>query len=143
MEVNVNNRYVFLLVSLLFLSACSAPVHKDFLQNLTQSQKTDGTRSRVVTSLVYSEKEKVLLVGHESGSIEIWDATKAKSVREIKAHDYRANLLSFSADGRAFFSSSYFEDNTKQPQSSLRVRPLFIAQCKTFSAMFMVMLSLS
>lgn len=109
----MNNRYVFLLVSLLFLSACSAPVHKDFLQNLTKSQKTDGTRSRVVTSLVYNEKEKVLLVGHESGNIEIWDATKAKSVREIKAHDYRANLLSFSADGRAFFSSSYFEDSTK------------------------------
>lgn len=109
----MNNRYVFLLVSLLFLSACPAPVHKDFLQNLTQTQKTDGTRSRVVTSLVYNEKEKVLLVGHESGSIEIWDATKAKSVREIKAHDYRANLLSFSADGKSFFSSSYFEDNTK------------------------------
>jgi len=109
----VNNRYAFLLASLLFLSACSAPVHKDFLQNLIQSQKTDGTRSRVVTSLAYSEKAKVLLIGHESGSIEIWDATQAKSVREIKAHDYRANLLSFSADGKTFFSNSMVEYNTK------------------------------
>lgn len=109
----MNNRYVFLFVLLLFLSACSAPVHKDFLQNLTQSQKTDGTFSRAVRSLAYSEIAKVLLVGHESGSIEIWDATKAKSVREIKAHDHRANLLSFSADGKAFFSNSMSDYNTK------------------------------
>lgn len=109
----MNNRYVFLLVSLLFLSACTTHVHKDFLQNLIKSQKTDGTFSRIVTSLVYNENEKVLLVGHESGNVEIWDATKAKSVREIKAHDYRANLLSFSADGKAFFSNSMFEYNTK------------------------------
>lgn len=110
----MNNRYVFLLVSLLFISACSAaPVHKDFLQNLTHSYKTGDTFSLAVRSLEYGENAKVLLVGRESGNIEIWDATKAKSMREIKAHDHRANLLSFSADGKAFFSGSYFEDNTK------------------------------
>src|SRR5574340_304437 len=106
-------RQVILLILLLFLSACSTTVHKDFLQNLTSSQKTDGTRPRVVVSLKYNEKEKYLLVGHESGNIEIWDATKAKSMREIKAHDYRANSLAFSADGKAFFSNSYFENATK------------------------------
>ncbi len=83
------------------------------MQNLTSSQKTDGARPRVVVSLKYSEQEKYLLVGHESGNIEIWDATKAKSVREIKAHYYRANTLAFSSDGKAFFSSSYFEKDTK------------------------------
>ncbi|MEO8332727.1 MAG: hypothetical protein ABI479_09860, partial [Gallionella sp.] len=109
----MNNRYAFLLGSLLILSACSTTVHKDFLHNLTESQKTNGAMPRIVTSLVYSENEKVLLVGHESGNIEIWDATKDKSVREIKAHDYRVNLLGFSADGKTFFSNSMFEYNTK------------------------------
>lgn len=102
-----------LLISLLFLSACSTTVHKDFLKNLANGQKTDGSRPRVVVSLKYNEKEKYLLVGHESGSIEIWDATKAMSMREIKAHDHRANTLAFSADGNAFFSNSYFENDTK------------------------------
>lgn len=106
-------RLVILLISLLILSACSTTVHKDFLQSLTSSQKTDGSRPRVVVSLKYSEKEKTLLVGHESGDIEIWDATKAKSMHEIKAHGYRANSLAFSADGKAFFSNSYFENETK------------------------------
>lgn len=105
--------YIALLTSLLFLSGCATHIHKDFLQNFTKSQKTDGSRPRVVVSLVYNEKEKLLLVGHESGSIEIWDAKKSLSMREIKAHDYRANLLAFSADGKAFFSNSYFENVTK------------------------------
>lgn len=101
------------LISLLFLSACSTTVHKDFLQNFTKSQKTDGTFSRAVRSLVYNEKGKHLLVGHESGSIEIWDATKERSMREIKAHNNRANELTFSADGNVFFSNSMFETDTK------------------------------
>ena len=108
-----NIRPTTLLISLLFLSACSTTVHKDFLQNFTKSQKTDGTFSRIVQSLVYNEKGKHLIVGHESGSIEIWDATKEKSMYEIKAHKNRANELAFSADGNAFFSNSMFETETK------------------------------
>lgn len=106
-------RYVAILISLLFLSACSTPIHKDFLQNFRNSKKTDGSRPKVVVSLAYNEKEKYLLVGHESGSIEIWDTKKERSVREIKAHNSRANLLFFSADGNTFFSNSYFEKSTK------------------------------
>lgn len=102
-----------LVISLLFLSACAPAVHKDFLQNVAKSQKTDGSRPRVVVSLKYSEKEKYLLVGHESGTIDIWDATKAESMREIKAHAHRANSLVFTTDGKAFFSNSYFENDTK------------------------------
>jgi WD40 repeat protein len=106
-------RYIILLLSLPLLSACSTTAHQDFLKNFARSQETDGSRPRVVVSLAYNEKEKYLLVGHESGSVEIWDAKEARSVREIKAHDGRANLLAFSSDGNAFFSNSYFENNTK------------------------------
>jgi WD40 repeat protein len=107
-----STRLAVLLLALSLLSACATSVHKDFLHNLTESQKTNGASPRIVTSLAYNDKEKILLVGHESGNIEIWDATKAKTMREIKAHDYRVSLLSFSADGKAFFSNSMFEYNT-------------------------------
>lgn len=100
-------------IFLLFLSGCSTQIHKDFLQNFTESQKTNGARPRVVVSLAYNDFEKYLLVGHESGSIEIWDAKKSKSMREIKAHDHRANLIAFSFDGKVFFTNSYFENSTK------------------------------
>ena len=97
----------------MFLSACSTTVHKNFLHNFTKNQKTDGKFSRIVQSLVYNEKGKHLLVGRESGSIEIWDATKENSMYEIKAHKNRVNELAFSADGNAFFSNSMFETDTK------------------------------
>jgi WD40 repeat protein len=107
-------RWVTLLIPLLLISACSSVIHKDFLQNFTKdSQETDGSFSSRVVTLKYNDKEKYLVVGHESGSIDIWDAKKARSKREIKAHEYRANQLAFSSDGNAFFSNSYFERSTK------------------------------
>ncbi|TKB94369.1 MAG: WD40 repeat domain-containing protein [Nitrospira sp.] len=62
---------------------------------------------------MHNDQWKHLVVGHESGAIDIWDATEARSKRQVKAHDYRANLISFTLDGKLFFSNSYFEESTK------------------------------
>jgi WD40 repeat protein len=62
--------------------------------------------------MAYDPKNDFLLVGRESGAVDIWDGKQANARREIKAHKMRASQLSFSSDGRVFFSNSYFEDVT-------------------------------
>lgn len=96
------------------ISACSSQFHKDFLRNfINNSKKSTGSFADLVVSLTHNEKQQYLVVGHESGNIDIWDTRHSQSKRQIKAHDYRANLISFTADGNSFFSNSYFEESTK------------------------------
>lgn len=107
-------KWVTLLILLPLVSACSTPIHKDFLQNLNiDSQGADGSFSSLVVNLKYNDKESLLVVGRASGNIDVWEAKKAQSKREINAHKYPANSLTFTSDGDAFFSSSYFENSTK------------------------------
>lgn len=97
----------------LLLSGCASTVHKDFAANLVKdSRNNDGSFKSMVVSLAYDDRQKYLAVGHESGRIDIWDAKKPASKREIKAHDHRANWLSFNSDGNSVFSNSYFENLT-------------------------------
>lgn len=104
---------VTFLILLLFISACSS-VHSDFFQNFTKdSRKAAGSSSSLFFNLKYNDNENLLIVGRESGSIDIWDTNKASSKREIKAHAYPVNSITFTSDGGAFFSSSYFENSTK------------------------------
>lgn len=104
----------YFLVLAFFVSGCSSTVHKDFIESLVKdSRNNDGSFKSTVVSLAYNDWGKYLAVGHESGSIDIWDAKQRASKREIKAHDYRANLLAFTSDGSSFFSNSYFEQSTK------------------------------
>ena len=102
--------FILLLTPLLFLSGCSTKLHKDFLPNFIKNNQRFEDR---VVSLQFNDKEKFLAVGHESGSVDIWDAKEAFSKRVIKAHKHRANLLAFSTDGNTLFSNSYFEDTTR------------------------------
>ncbi|MGZ5008581.1 MAG: WD40 repeat domain-containing protein [Methylobacter sp.] len=103
-----------LLISLSLLSIYSKGIHKDFLTNFSEDSKTsDNYFESLVVNLKYDDKEKYLVVGHESGKIDIWDAKEALSKREIKAHEHRANLITFTSDGNSFFSNSYFETSTK------------------------------
>ena len=105
-------KWVILLILLPFISACSTPVQKGFLQNFNKdSQESDGSFSNLIVNMKYDEKNNLLVVSHDSGSIDIWNTNKLQSKRVIKAHKYRANSLAF--DGKAFFSSSTFENSTK------------------------------
>jgi WD40 repeat protein len=102
-------------LALLFIaSGCSPSIHKDFIPNLIKdSRSNDGSFKNIVVSLAYDDKGKYLAVGHESGTIDIFDAKEALSKREIKAHDQRVNWITFASDGDTFFSNSYFETSTK------------------------------
>lgn len=99
---------------LLVISGCTSSIHKDFMTNLIRdSRSNDGSFKNLIVSMSYDDKGKYLVVGHESGNIDIWDAKEPRSKREIKAHDYRANWITFTSDGNSFFSNSYFEKSTK------------------------------
>lgn len=105
---------IYLLASLLIISGCSSSIHEDFLANLVNDRvNNDGSFENHVVSLVYDDKGKYLAVGHESGNVDIWDATEPRSIRRIKAHEYRAGWITFTHDGSGFFSNSYFEESTK------------------------------
>lgn len=80
---------------------------------IRDSRSNDGSFKNLIVSMSYDDKGKYLVVGHESGNIDIWDAKEPRSKREIKAHDYRANWITFTSDGNSFFSNSYFEKSTK------------------------------
>lgn len=73
----------------------------------------DGSFKSMVVSMQFDSRQQHLLIGRESGAVEIWDAKAARSKREVRAHELRPNRLRFSADGNLFFSNSYFERSTK------------------------------
>jgi WD40 repeat protein len=114
--------FIPLWVLLLSLSACTTNtdrnpnIHKDFLANfIKDSENSDGSFESSVRSLAYSEEGKYLLVGHESGSIDIWDTTQGHAKHTIQAHNYRdrVNSLTFTVDGKSFFSNSESEGVTQ------------------------------
>lgn len=107
-------KIAYLLAFVFIVSGCSTSIHKDFIPNLIkESRSTDESFKNLVVSLTYDDKGKYLVVGHESGNIDIWDAKESRSKSEMKAHDYRANWITFASDGNSFFSNSYFEESTK------------------------------
>ena len=96
------------------VSACASNIHSEFPINVVNGSKNpEGSIEKQVVSLAYHERSKHLIVGYESGNIDIWDAKEARSKHEVKAHEYRANWISFTSDGSKFFSNSYFEPSTK------------------------------
>lgn len=102
-----------LLAPILVVSGCSSRIHEAFVRNLVNDRMSnDGSFENHVVSLVYDDKGKYLAVGHESGNIDILDATEARSIHRIKAHGYRANRITFATDGRSVFSNSDFEETT-------------------------------
>jgi len=108
------NRWIIVLILLPFISGCAGMVHKRFVQNFSKErQETDGSFSSLIASLKYNEKKQFLAVGLESGQIEIWDINKSHSKIEFKAHEYPANMLSFTSDGAILFSGSKFEQSAK------------------------------
>lgn len=82
--------------------------HDTFLSNLTREVAGNND---AVTSI--RQHTKYLALGYESGRINLWDTTKSNAKLVIQAHSNRASELTFSPDGQALFSNSYFEGNTK------------------------------
>lgn len=103
-----------LLAFFLILLGCTQGIHKDFVSNLIEDSKNnDGSFKSRVVALKYDDRSKYLVIGYESGDVDIWDARVPKSKRRIKAHEHRANRIASSSDGNYFFSNSYFEKSTK------------------------------
>jgi WD40 repeat protein len=86
-------------------------IHPEFIQNLNNQISNSQSRDSI-NSMAYDPKNDFLLVGRESGAIDIWDGRQANARREIKAHKQRASQLAFSSDGRMFFSNSSSDDVT-------------------------------
>jgi WD40 repeat protein len=93
------------------VGARAAGIHPAFVQSL-QTQLSSGGSSDSISAVAHDPKNDFLLVGRESGAVDIWDGRQANAKREIKAHKMRASKLAFSSDGRVFFTNSYFEDVT-------------------------------
>jgi WD40 repeat protein len=98
------------------LLGCGGPaaVHKDFVANLIKdSTAPRDTRSQHISRFQYSDASKVLLVGRESGTVDIWDSTQPLSKRTISAHGGRVIHLTFTPGGEHFFSNSFGDQETK------------------------------
>lgn len=90
-------------------------IHPRFLENFTiDIKKTSRDFDDGVTSLAYDNQRGYLVIGRESGDIEIWDTTAENLKRIIpNAQENRVSQLQFTTDGQYFFSSSYFLDAVK------------------------------
>ncbi len=98
----------------LLISGCATTLHKDFLPNfIGDGRHKDSSFNNIVVSMLFHDDAKVLLVGRESGQIEIWNATEPYARRVINAHEHRASKLAFALDGQYFFSNSVFEKISK------------------------------
>jgi WD40 repeat protein len=86
-------------------------IHPEFIQNFNNLVANSGS-SDAISALTFDPQNEFLLVGRESGKVDIWDTRLANARREIKAHKQRASNLRFSSDGQVFFTSSYFETVT-------------------------------
>lgn len=86
-------------------------IDEGFLQSLA-TQLADGDSKESVSALAFDPEREVLLVGHESGMVDIWDSRQQHARRGIKTHGGRVSRLYFSSDGKTFFTNSYFENTT-------------------------------
>jgi WD40 repeat protein len=86
-------------------------IHPEFMQNFNNFVANSGS-SDTISDLAFDPQNEFLLVGRESGKVDIWDTRQANARREIKAHKQRASKLRFSSDGQVFFTNSYFETVT-------------------------------
>ena len=84
-------------------------IHAEFVQNLN-NQIASSQSNDSISSMAYDTRNGFFLVGRESGTVDIWDGKQANAMREIKAHKLRASQLTFTSDGRMFFSHSNLED---------------------------------
>ena len=68
----------------------------------------------MATGLAFDDRCGCLLVGSESGDIEIWDMSTG-NLRQVisQAHPNRVSALQFTTDGKSFFSSSTLMDAIK------------------------------
>ncbi|HCS66275.1 MAG TPA: hypothetical protein DIW64_20620 [Cellvibrio sp.] len=106
------------ILTTIFLYSCTKDsgkiIHSEFLKTISKDikeQKNDSIDS--VVAIVYHEKSGNLAVGRESGKIDIWNSKNIDKKHVVHAFDTRANLITFTSDGGAFFSSSYFSNETK------------------------------
>ena len=66
--------------------------------------RRQGSWASMTHSLAYDEKHQRLIVGRESGQIDIWDLNTSSKRATVPAKgQFRAGKLSFDADGRRFF----------------------------------------
>lgn len=87
-----------------------------FLSAFDQDLKTNkkaGNFDFMVSSLTFDKKNRYLIVGRESGDIEIWDMANNSKRVISKAHHHRADTIQLAADGDSFFSATSTMDHFK------------------------------
>lgn len=119
--MKIKNQFIaikILILTIIFLYSCTKnnvnTIHSEFFKTISRDikeQKNDSIDS--VAAIVYHEKSGNLAIGRESGKIDIWNSKNIDKKHVAHAFDTRANLITFTSDGGAFFSSSYFSNETK------------------------------
>lgn len=96
------------------MAGCATKLHPEFVPRLTQdlANREASFESRV-TSAAYEAKRGSFAIGRESGNVEIWDTQAGEKSRQLQAHGNRVSSITFTDDGRFFFTSCYFEAETK------------------------------
>jgi WD40 repeat protein len=107
-------KFLYLMALALSTVGCASHIHEKFIFNFIEDSKTnDGSFNKRVVGMSYNDKGRFLIVGEESGNLDIWDARQANAKRRIKVHDHRVNWIAFASSGDQFFTNSYFERETK------------------------------
>ena len=90
--------------------APASRIDPQFVQNLNMQLSSIKARDGVST-MAFDSRNDFFLVGRKSGAIDIWDGRQANSRTEVKAPE-APRRLTFSSDGRVFFSNYHVHDGT-------------------------------
>ena len=90
--------------------AHASRIDPQFIRNLNKQLSSIKGRDSVST-MAFDAQNDFLLVGRESGAIDIWNGRQANARTEVKAPAAPLRLT-FSSDGRVFFSSYHAHDAT-------------------------------
>lgn len=77
-----------------------------FAADRLAQRRSQGSWDTMVHSLAYDENHHRLIVGRETGEIDIWNLAGSSKLATAKAEDgFRAENLAFDADGQRFFAA--------------------------------------
>lgn len=100
--------------SAIILSASAATISGDFVPAFAKvNAKNDKLFSNTVVSLNYDVERDNLIVGRESGAVEVWSSRKAAMRVRFPAHSSRVSHVTLVHGGKFLLTDSHFQTETK------------------------------
>lgn len=105
---------LLVVITAFILSACASTISSDFVPAFArENAANEELFSNIVVSLNYDAKRGNLIVGRESGEVEVWNSHHAVMGTRFHAHESRVSHITQVHGGKFLLTDSGFETETK------------------------------